>query len=175
MEKVIPRGLNYADLKPECIDCNIKIIKITPTATTHNAQQNDIIQFLIQGTGFLDPFSTYMKFTVSCNDVSNFPLPSVSHLGMKVVDRSAHSFISRWVLRSNGVELERIENYDVCAAMLNDVMYSREQANIHYNEGFAAGEKPQGLSDIISWKPCIETFNVNTVSNDAAASVNMFI
>jgi hypothetical protein len=45
---------------------------------------------------------------------------------MKVVDRSAHSFISRWVLRSNGVELERIENYDVCAAMLNDVMYSRE-------------------------------------------------
>jgi hypothetical protein len=44
------------------------------------------------------------------------------------LDRSAHSFITRMIIRSQGVELERIENYDVIAAMINDMIYSPEQA-----------------------------------------------
>ena len=44
----------------------------------------------------------------------------------KYLDRSAHSFISRFVARSQGEEIERIEEYDVLAGMINDVMYSRE-------------------------------------------------
>jgi len=30
------------------------------------------------------------------------------------------------IIRSQGVEIERIENYDVIAAMINDVIYSAE-------------------------------------------------
>lgn len=29
-------------------------------------------------------------------------------------------------MRSNGTELERIEDYDIVAAMINDVIYSNE-------------------------------------------------
>lgn len=55
---------------------------------------------------------------------------------IKVLDRSAHSLISRLLIRSQGVELERIEQYDVLAAMLNDLIYSNEQAQFHSFEGF---------------------------------------
>lgn len=40
------------------------------------------------------------------------------------------------VIRSQGVELERIDNYDVVAAMINDMIYSPEQCTQHYWEGF---------------------------------------
>lgn len=33
MEKVIPPGINYADIKPEAIENQIKIIKFTPVQT----------------------------------------------------------------------------------------------------------------------------------------------
>lgn len=39
--------------------------------------------------------------------------------------------------RSQGEELERVEEYDVLAGMINDMLYSREQKKIHANEGFA--------------------------------------
>lgn len=32
--------------------------------------------------------------------------------------------------------MERIEEYDVLAGMINDMLYSREQKKIHFNEGF---------------------------------------
>jgi hypothetical protein len=54
----------------------------------------------------------------------------------KYLDRSAHSFIHRFVARSQGEELERIEEYDVLAGMINDMIYSREGKKIHANEGF---------------------------------------
>lgn len=44
----------------------------------------------------------------------------------KFLDRSAHSLFSRLVIRSQGTELERIEQYDVMAAMINDMIYSQE-------------------------------------------------
>lgn len=32
MEKVIPQGLNYADMKPEAIQNMIKLVRYTPVA-----------------------------------------------------------------------------------------------------------------------------------------------
>jgi len=37
MEKIIPPGLNYADIKPEAIENQIRIIKYTPMATVQQA------------------------------------------------------------------------------------------------------------------------------------------
>ena len=55
---------------------------------------------------------------------------------MRFLDRSAHSFFQRIVIRSQGVEIERLENYDVMCAMINDMVYSPEQCTQHYWEGF---------------------------------------
>jgi hypothetical protein len=44
----------------------------------------------------------------------------------KLLDRSAHSIFKRFILRSQGTEIERIEEYDVIAAMINDVVMSNE-------------------------------------------------
>lgn len=38
MEKVIPRSINYSDIKPEAIENMIKVVKFTPTATLNNAK-----------------------------------------------------------------------------------------------------------------------------------------
>lgn len=77
-----------------------------------------MIKFLLSGNGFLDPYSTYFQFSVSCDDLA----PGEA----RFLDRSAHSFISRLVIRSQGVEIERIEHYDVIASMINDMVYSPE-------------------------------------------------
>ena len=45
MQKVIPRSINYADIKPEAIESMIKIVKFTPTATVNSARPNDVIRF----------------------------------------------------------------------------------------------------------------------------------
>lgn len=45
MEKVIPPGLNYADIKPEAIENQIRIVKFTPISTIVSAQANDIVRF----------------------------------------------------------------------------------------------------------------------------------
>lgn len=54
--------------------------------------------------------------------------PEDMHQGFsgKFLDRSAHSLFTRLVIRSQGTELERIEHYDVLAAMINDMTYSHE-------------------------------------------------
>ena len=141
-QKVIPNSINYADLMPEAIENEIKLIRFTPTATINNAQQNDIIKFILQSSGFLDPYSLYVKFTVQVNtfaDKVNQVVPimisddaginstaTVYRPEVKYLDRSAHSFINRLVIRSQGVEIERIEHYDVLCAMLNDLILSQE-------------------------------------------------
>ena len=73
----------------------------------------------MQGGGFLDPMSTYLRFTVTVDDLETGEI--------RFVDRSAHSFINKLYITSNGIEAERIEDYDVFAAMMNASYYSSEQ------------------------------------------------
>lgn len=100
-----------------------------------------MVKFLISGNGFLDPYSTYLQFKVN--------IPTLLPGEVKWVDRSAHSFIQRMVIRSQGVELERIENYDVIAAMINDVIYSPEQCTQHYWEGFPTHLVDSDFGDVL--------------------------
>lgn len=104
MEKVIPPGLNYADIKPEAIENQIRIIKYTPIATIQNANPNDVIRFHLQGNGFFDPYSAYVRVEVDfgADVTSNAPLAGGGILDFrgKFLDRSAHSLFSRLVVRS---------------------------------------------------------------------------
>lgn len=42
----------------------MKLIRFTPTANVQQAGPNDVIKFMLQGNGFLDPFSTYIDIEV---------------------------------------------------------------------------------------------------------------
>jgi hypothetical protein len=99
-------------------------VKFTPIATIQAAQPNDIVRFHLQGNGFYDPYSAYIRIRVKLSDIAepdaDFPISG------RFLDRSAHSLFSRLVIRSQGTELERIEQYDVAAAMINDMIYSEE-------------------------------------------------
>lgn len=63
----LPSGLDYSNLKPEVIDNEIKLIRFTPTGAINagvNAGQQ--IKFIMQGNGFFDPYSAYIRMEVSC-------------------------------------------------------------------------------------------------------------
>lgn len=116
MEKVIPTSLNYADIKPEAIENSVKLVRFTPTANVTNSKPNDVVRFNIQGNGFLDPRSAYIVLDVDflLQNVNDFSLedPAKSKTGSiansgktliqaaKCLDRSAHSFFERFILRS---------------------------------------------------------------------------
>jgi hypothetical protein len=116
--KVVPNSLNYADVKPESIQTDIRLTKFIPVTQSAKISPNDQVKFFLTGTGFLDPYSTYLDFTVSVEDLGANEL--------RFLDRSAHSFINSLIIRSQGVEIERIDQYDIMAAMLNDMIYSNE-------------------------------------------------
>jgi hypothetical protein len=56
-----------------------------PTSTVNDVRRGEIIKFMVSGLGFLDPYSTYLRFKVQVNDLGNGEF--------RTIDRSAHSFI----------------------------------------------------------------------------------
>lgn len=107
MDKVIPRAINYSDIKPEAIENMVRVVKFTPTATVNSAKANDIVRFMLLGNGFYDPYSAYIKIEVTTDYASM--TPSDGNYCGRFLDRSAHSIINRLVVKSQGTEIERIE------------------------------------------------------------------
>lgn len=66
-EKVIPNCINYADLKPEAIENEVRIVRYTPTSNINGSKPSDVVKFFLQGNGFFDPYSAYLKLVVTCN------------------------------------------------------------------------------------------------------------
>jgi hypothetical protein len=126
-DTVVPNSLNYTDIKPQAIENKIQLVRYQPAAMVTGAKGGDMIKFLLSGNGFLDPYSTYFQFKVE--------VPCAAG-EIKFLDRSAHSFFDRIVIRSQGVEIERLDHYDIMAAMINDMLYSPEQCSQHYWEAF---------------------------------------
>jgi hypothetical protein len=89
------------------------------------------VRFHLQGNGFYDPYSAYIRIRIEVPEITDPPAIGDVFTGAlpfsgRFLDRSAHSLFSRLVIRSQGTELERIEQYDVMAAMINDMIYSQE-------------------------------------------------
>ena len=63
-DRVVPNSLNYADIKPEAIESEIKFVKFTPTTNPKDAKGGDMVKFFLTGNGFMDPYSTSFRFTV---------------------------------------------------------------------------------------------------------------
>jgi hypothetical protein len=83
-KRVVPTSLNFTDIKPEIIENDIKLVKFIPTATINGVKGGDMLKLMISGNGFYDPYSSFFKFTVTCDDLE----PGEC----RYLDRSAHSF-----------------------------------------------------------------------------------
>lgn len=64
----------------------------------------------------MDPYRSSILIDVA-------PNPNMT-VGLLQVDSSAQSFINQMVISSNGVEVERIVEYDTLAAYLTDIGFS---------------------------------------------------
>jgi len=67
VDRVIPRALDYSDITPEIIDSEIKLHKFTPMSNVSDAKPGEVIRFMLNANAFLDPYSTYLKFTIKVN------------------------------------------------------------------------------------------------------------
>lgn len=78
MDKVIPRSIHYADLKPEVIENTVKLVKFSPQTIISNAQPDTTIKFKMSGNGYLDPYSLFMriKFQFTDSALSEFSVTS---------------------------------------------------------------------------------------------------
>ena len=82
------------------------MIKFLPISNVQNQGPNDVVRFNLQGNGFFDPYSAYIKIRVQTDEIVE---PTLNGMAGMFLDRSAHSLINRLVIRSQGTELERIE------------------------------------------------------------------
>ena len=92
-----------------------------------NAQPNQYIRWDFNTTGLWDPKSVYIYIEV---DTSSMPADTIYQ-----IDNSAQSFIGQYISRVNGVELERIQEYDEMAAYLYDMNIGLHERDAKSTEG----------------------------------------
>lgn len=97
----------------------MKINRFQPQGNLNQFSVNDSIRWVINGKHYWDPYSAYIQFDIEYTGDDNETILQL--------DGSAQSLIRTLIIRSSGVELERIEEYDVLGNVLNDMNYSIEQ------------------------------------------------
>lgn len=122
----IPNFLSYNDTKYPTPAGTKRVNMNNPITPGVFNTNNNIITYNISGSGFLDPYSLYLQFTVK-NLNTKIPLQ---------VDGSAHSFFSEITVRSNGFEFEKITDYDIILSNISDFTKSNEERKACENEGF---------------------------------------
>ena len=132
-----PVVLDYGRAKPLGYQAVQKLTRFFPLTALPNT---DMIRFIINSQGFWDPYSSYLRFTVTVK-TPNGGLPSSGNgAGYACqLDNSAASLIQFLSIIQNGVEIERIDRYEVLASILNDIFYSKEQRMQRTHEGFGIG------------------------------------
>lgn len=105
---ILPPQLTFNSEKITSITPYIKEIRYSPnTGLEYN--NNQTMKFLVNSTGFIDPYGTYLSFEIE--NTSDRPLQ---------FDNSAHSLISSLVISSNGNVIEEITDYDVIQSIIFD-------------------------------------------------------
>ena len=116
----IPPQVLYDSVKPIGYPTQTKIMRFSPQTGQGNIQPNDIVRFNFSTSGYWDPSTVYISMTVQLD-------PSFRKYDAIQIDGSASSFISEFIATCKGVELERIQEYDQLANILEDLNYSNEQ------------------------------------------------
>lgn len=61
MDKIIPRSIHYADLKPEAIEHQVRLVRFLAANSNASWTAGQTIPFKLQGNGFYDPYSAYLN------------------------------------------------------------------------------------------------------------------
>ena len=132
-----PLVLDYSKAKPLGYHATQKLTRFFPISSLPSS---DIVRFIINSQGYWDPYSSYLRITVAVKTPD--PIPSVYNsdaLGACQLDSSASSLIQTLSFIQGGVEIERIDRYDVLTSILADMFYSKEQRAQRAHEGFGTG------------------------------------
>jgi len=140
-----PTVLDYGRAKPLGYRALQKLTRFYPITALPNT---DMIRFIVNSQGYWDPYSSYLRITVNMATYDAVPPPQPGFpppgfnlpLGSSTqLDNSGSSLIQTLSFIQNGVEIERIDRYEVLAGILNDMFYSREQRMQRAHEGFGTG------------------------------------
>ena len=129
---VLPPQLTFNSEKITSITPYIKEIKYSPN-TGMVYQNNQTIKFLMNSTGFIDPYGTYFSFDIE--NKSDRPLQ---------FDNSAHSLISSLVISSNGNVIEEITDYDVICSAIFDTTLNSDMRKQYKDVCFGSGNSSNG-------------------------------
>ena len=126
---MMPPYLIYNNEKMTSIIPYVKEIKYSPnTGLTYRNGQT--IKFLLNSTGFIDPYGTYLNFDIY--NIDKKPLQ---------FDGSAHSLISSLIISSNGNVIEEINDYDIIQNVIFDSTLSDKQRACMTEHGFGYNEQ----------------------------------
>ena len=133
-----PLVLDYGRAKPMGYKATQKLTRFFPISSLPSS---DIVRFIINSQGYWDPYSSYLRITVNMKtpDPVGTDYTEAGSGGATQLDNSAASLIQTMSFIQNGVEIERIDRYEVLASMLNDMFFSREQRTQRAHQGFGTG------------------------------------
>lgn len=133
-----PGVLDYGRSKPMGYRATQKLTRFFPISSLPSS---DIVRFIINSQGFWDPYSSYLRITVNMKTPDPVGTDYAHHAagGACQLDNSAASLIQTLSFIQNGVEIERIDRYEVLASMLNDMFFSKEQRQQRAHQGFGTG------------------------------------
>ena len=123
----IPRYIDYKSIKPSGFPNRVKRIEFFPQNLFSDIKPNDIVRFNINAPGFWDPYSARFRLKIDFSDMETE--------GSYQLDGSAQSIINELIISTNGTEIERIQEYDVLASILNDMTFSAEERNQQRHQG----------------------------------------
>lgn len=131
-----PIVLDYGRSKPLGYKATQKLTRFFPITSLPNT---DLVRFIINSNGYWDPYSSYLRFTVRVKTDYAINATNDTPLGAVQLDNSASSLIQTMSFIQNGVEIERIDRYEVLASILNDMFFSKEQRIQRTHQGFGSG------------------------------------
>jgi hypothetical protein len=129
------------------INSNFKEITYRPDFFTGTSAR-----FIINSNGFLDPYSLNLMFSIQITDEID---------KWYQLDNSAHSLISSIIISSNGIELERIDDYAYINSILFDINFDLESRKHFEHHGFGSN-----TIDDLSYGCDEDCFPNNDINND---------
>lgn len=116
---MIPHTINYNIDPPVSIPHKQRHYRQLPASIpSGNVTGSEIIRFVIARDNiWWDPYSAYIRLRVT----ATFPSITTATGVVAQLDGSAYSFISSLVIRERDYELERIDNFDMIANIVNDM------------------------------------------------------
>jgi hypothetical protein len=135
--------LSYQEFAPTAFPHKFNQVYIPPFGSNGELgyKSGDIIKFYFRGNDFLDPWSTFLKFTVTpiafeegwmedelpTYDENPYLKYNFHDLSIKnktlQIDGSAHGFFSQLEVYDQQQKIEQISQYDVLANILKDINY----------------------------------------------------